>query len=221
MQIRISFPKIHDEHEEDLVYIFMECFIFRVDTLLYRTPDYLIEGNDRLFLNIYGLSVKEADIVYDEGIKEARGDGLIKKIVKLESDLEEDIGNFEYTRPDFKEGVREELEENKGFNKKLDIQKFVGGAIESVMKMTVKLMFEEYYNENSKAPITEVACFIAWDFIDWDLALCDDDPDFKEEYMARHIAYIPMEKNRKVRKPRAPRKPRARRSENNRCFEYS
>lgn len=217
MLVKLTFPKIHDENEEELVYTFIECFIFSVDLLLYRTPDYLIEGTDRLSFYIYGLSIKEADTVYNLGARETGKYGIVKKVIKQESDLEEDIGNFEYAQPDFKEGAREKLEENKGFNKKLDIQKFVGTVIET----THKILFEEFYDENSKTPITDASCCIV-EYID---RICeselDHDPKYKEWELARHIAYTPMEKNRKVRKPRAPRKPRAHRSENNRCFEYS
>jgi len=200
MIVRLTFPRYRDEREEEITYLFIHGFLFNVDLLIYNTPDYLIEGRYKLTMTLYGLSVKEADTVYLLALADTGDGGLIETAEKLNSDLEEDIGNFEYTKPDYKEGAREELEQKKGFN--LDIQKFVGGVIMS----TIENLFMDNFDQHVPHPTTTAAIKTYETMEKWEKKILQKDPN----YIDREIAAAPMEKDRKIRRPR---KPRTRKSE--------
>ena len=155
MQVKITFEPWKDSEDEDLIYLFILTLEGRIDELLYRTPDNVLRGKHKITLTYYGLSKREAQIIYKTVQAEKIEDGLIRRVMIINSRSEEDTGAFQFAQPEYKEGVKEDLESKKGYG--VDIQKFVGGAIISVIKHTATLDLDDF--KDATAPLTTLAIY--------------------------------------------------------------
>lgn len=198
MQVRITFSRAEDEEDIDKIYLLIDLLIERVDELLYRTPDYVVRGKRKITITFYALSRRETDIILEIARAEI-GDGLIDRATPIDSSMEESLGSFTFSTPEYKKGVKEQLEARKGF--KLNVQKLVGNVILTSAKVLARESYKEY-EEDTTAPLSTMAVHI-YDAMKTILELNEpEDPDELEDFITRTIANEPMYKERRPRRAR-------------------
>ena len=204
MQVRITLAVIRDEDEAELASLFLFLLLDRIDTKLFRTPDYVIRGRHKITITFYGLSEDEADKIYKIALREigTGEDSLITRAMKLKGlRQEEDMGNYRYIQPEYKEGVKENLESNKGFD--LDIKERVGKGILLAVWTTASVLYDDFDDEDK--PLSIMAALMQ-DVLKKMLSEDDEeDPRFLELYVTRKVTKEHMV--REGRKPR-PKKPK-------------
>lgn len=206
MQVRITFNRAIDEEDRTLIYLLIDVFLERIDQLLYRTPDYVIRGKYRLTITFYGLSKREAEIILKTARAEIIEDGIVKLATPINSSTEEDLGPYMFIRPEYKKGVKEDLEEKRGYG--IDVKKFIGLAVMSSIKVFIHDNYKEY--DDMTAPLTTMAIVMDGAFRSILAPEDPEDPEYMENYLAQLVTNEPMYKERPLRRPRRPRKPRNR-----------
>lgn len=202
MQVRVTLGRPEDREDERLLALFINVSLDIVDEILYRTPDYVIRGKHKQTITFYGLSKREADTIDGLYRREIVEDGLVTRVIKINSVMEEDTGPYLFIRPEYAEGVKEDLEEMPGYVQKIDIRSFVG----SVVRTTYRVFFEDTLKEGGEAPITTMAIAMGYT-----MGIFEPDGTDEEElrdWIDYEIANEPMPSTRVPRR----RRPRARRS---------
>ena len=207
MQVKITFSRAEDKEDEDIIYLFIDVLLERIDELLLRTPDYVIRGRHKITLTFYGLSKEgEAEKILKTVRAEIVGDGLIERVTPINSSMEEDTGPYRFIQPEYKEGVKEDLESKKGYG--LDVQKLVGEIVLTTIKTLTRDSYKLY--EDSTAPLSTMA-LVLYDALNSFNAPDDpDDPEEVERYLTEIIANEPMYREPGHKRPRKPRRPRTR-----------
>ena len=190
MQVRIVFNPIEDEKDEDLIYLLMDILIQEIDALLFRTPDYVLRGKNKLTLTFYGLSVKEAEKIRNLVSKEIVEDGVVKRVSLCHAKLEEDTGPYLFIQPEYKEGVKEELESKHGYG--IDVRKIVF----DVMHSTAKVLYEDYKREDATAPLTTTAYIMGMFFRVFEPTGDGEDDEELRDWIDQKIAGEPMYRDR-------------------------
>ena len=201
MQVRITFEIIEDEDDEELTYLLIKLLLDRADELLYRRPDYVIRGRHKVTLTIYGLSVNEAEILHRVGSNEITDEGIVRRVTIINSKLDEDTGPYRFTIPEYAEGAREQLSENKKFN--LDVDSFVSWIVQNTIDSIENVYYEdarEIFGESVGELTTRaVAKYETRHYLE----RAPEDPEDMEDYLTEIIANEPMYKER-IRRPKKP-----------------
>lgn len=198
MQVRITLNTVYDESDQDLNRLFLIVLIEHLDEILFRTPDYIIRGRRRLSITFYGLSEKEAERILETGRAEIIPSGIVKRAIKINSSKEEELGAFLFVQPEYKEGVKEKLEENRGY--RLDPASFMSEIVLITIRTMAKGRYQEY--EGLTAPLSTLALYL-YEAMQ-ELTGEPESPEDLERYISRKIANEPMyrERSRKARRPR-------------------
>lgn len=203
MQVRVTLFRPEDNQDRYFLGVFINLSIDIIDDTLYRRPLYVIRGKNKQTITFYGLSRAEAETVKKIYARELQpdGDGVVTRVIIIESSQEEDTGPYMFAVPEIEDELIEDLEDKGGF---MRIIEYVGRAI----RESYRELYREIVDKGSDAPLSAMAFHMALS-----MGLLEPDGTDQEElidYITEEIVNEPMYREQRPRRPRAPRKPRNR-----------